>query len=271
MIRYSLSKLGKRPKGSTVVLPPLSARLGTEKAYYAALRAMLAGMASEVRDSVIEAYRADMGQQRAIPSLTGDAAGKAWFERLNNLAAALARVATDTVNRILGLEAQRHTTEFMATAKKALGIDLRAVVTQEDLAEYMRLAADRNASLITSLSDDIVKRVERVTYENYVAGNSVKTLREQLQKQLGIGDNRARLIARDQTAKLNSDLNKIRQQQAGVTSYSWMTSHDERVRARHKKLDGNVYKWGEPTGAEDGLPPGQPIQCRCIARGVVEF
>ena len=159
----------------------------------------------------------------------------------------------------------------MATAKRALGINLSAVVRDEDLADYLQAAVARNTSLIQSLSDDIVKRIEQTVYTNSIAGNSVTTLRKSLQAQFGITDRRARLIARDQTGKFNSDLNKIRQQQAGVTSYVWLTAHDERVRPLHKKLDGNTYKWGEPTGAEEGLPPGQPINCRCVARGVVEF
>jgi uncharacterized protein with gpF-like domain len=83
-----------------------------------------------------------------------------------------------------------------------------------------------------------------------------------LQEQFGITDRRAK-IARDQTSKLNSDLNKIRQQQAGVTTY--------KVRERQRKLDGKSYKWGEATGVENGLPPGQPINCRCLARRIVEF
>jgi uncharacterized protein with gpF-like domain len=39
----------------------------------------------------------------------------------------------------------------------------------------------------------------------------------------------------------------------------------------HRSLDGKVYEYGKPTGAEQGLPPGQPINCRCVARGIVEF
>ena len=99
----------------------------------------------------------------------------------------------------------------------------------------------------------------------------MRDLRARLKADFGIADKRAALIAQDQTAKLNSDLNRIRQEQAGVTSYEWRTSRDERVRERHRKLDGTVYKWGEPTGAEEGLPPGKPIRCRCVALGVVDF
>ena len=59
--------------------------------------------------------------------------------------------------------------------------------------------------------------------------------------------------------------------QAGIEKYTWRTSQDELVRPRHARLEGNVYRYGEPTGAEDGLPPGQPIQCRCVAQAIVSF
>ncbi len=273
MLRYSIAKLGRqagRKKGTNADLPIIEGRLGTEKAYYAALRSMLAEMARETRESIIPAYEAEQKQKRAPRAYTGDA-DEFWFSRLWALTVALQRVASDSVNRILGMEAVRHTDQFMAAAKKAIGIDLRSVVQQEDLADYLTAAAARNVSLITGLADDTVKRIEQTVLNNSIAGNSVTTLRKALQEDFGIADRRARLIARDQTAKLNSDMNRIRQEQAGVTSYSWLTSRDERVRERHRRLDGKVYKWGEATGAEQGLPPGQPINCRCVARGIVEF
>ncbi|MGO4196856.1 minor capsid protein [Rhizobium sp. YAF28] len=270
MLRYSLAKLVDRPKGTVVELPPVDVRLSAEKQQYAALRSMLNGIATEAREYIIPLYQQEQDMKRAARAFTGDA-DRAWFASLQALANQLQRIASDTVSRILDLEAQRHTDTFMATAKRALGINLSSVVRDEDLAEYLQAAVARNTSLIQSLSDDIVKRIEQTVYTNSIAGNSVTTLRKELQTQFGITDRRARLIARDQTAKFNSDLNKIRQQQAGVTSYVWMTAHDERVRPLHKKLDGNTYKWGEATGAEQGLPPGQPINCRCVARGIVEF
>lgn len=273
MLRYSIAKLGRqagRKAGTKAELPPVNARLSAEKEYNAALRSMLAALAKETREGIIPLYVAEQQQKRAQPSLTGDA-DTFWFNKIQALAQSLARVASETVNRVLRLESQKHTENFMATAKRTLGIDLRSVVQQEDLAGYLTEAAGRNTSLITSLADDTVKRVQQAVYDNGIAGNSAATLRKTLQEQFGIVDRRAKLIARDQTAKWNADMSRIRQQQAGVTSYVWMTSHDERVRERHRKLDGKTYKWGEATGAEGGLPPGQPVQCRCVARGVVEF
>lgn len=273
MLRYSIAKLGRqagRKKGSSADLPIIEGRLGTEKAYYSALRSMLAEIATETRQSIIPLYEQEQAAKRAQRAFTGDA-DQSWFSRLRALIVALQRVSSDTVNRVLTLEASRHTDQFLAAAKKAIGIDLRSVVQQEDLAAYLVEAAGRNTSLITGLADDTLKRIEQTVYNNSIAGNSVTTLRKALQDDFGISDRRAKLIARDQTAKLNSDLSRIRQEQAGVTSYTWTTSRDERVRERHRRLDGKVYKWGEATGAEQGLPPGQPINCRCISRGLVEF
>jgi SPP1 gp7 family putative phage head morphogenesis protein len=271
MLRYSLAKTVDRPKGTSVTLPPIQVRLAAENEYYAALRRMLTQIAAETREDIIPRYQADIQAERARRAFTGDGAEGTWFTRLRSLINQLTGTAAQTVRNVLNLEAQRHTANFMAAAKKALGIDLAAVVRDEDLAEYLQAAVDRNTSLITNLGDDIRQRIERTVYDNSIAGNSVATLKKQLAKQFGFADSRAQLIARDQTSKFNSDLNRIRQTQAGVTSYSWMTSHDERVRPLHRALDGKVYKWGEPTGAEDGLPPGQPIRCRCVARGIVEF
>jgi SPP1 gp7 family putative phage head morphogenesis protein len=279
MLRYSLSRAVKRPKGTRVTLPPVQVRLAAEKQYYAELRRMLAQIATEVRESVLPAYQADMMHRRMI----GDAATSSWFARLRSVINHLTGAASQMVGRILNLESQKHTENFMATAKKALGIDLSAVVRDEDLADYLQAAVDRNTSLITNLGDDIRQRIERTVYDNSIAGNSVATLKKQLASQFGIADRRAQLIARDQTSKFNSDLNKIRQQQAGITEYVFTTAHDERVRKTHAAMEGKTCRWDDPTvyRADDGswisrsggveLHPGQDINCRCVSRGIVVF
>lgn len=267
MLRYSLAKAVERPKGTRVTLPPISPRLAPELQYRTALRRILSAAAKEVRESVIPLYQAD----RTMRSYTGDAARESWFARLRALINELTGVVSGTVRNILDLEGKQHTKGFMAAARKALGIDLAAVIHDEDIADYVETAVARNVSLITNFGDDLLKRIEQTVYDNSVAGNTVATLKAKLKEQFGISDRRAQLIARDQIGKFTSDLNRVRQTQAGVTSYTWLTSRDERVRERHRKLDGKEYKWGEATGAEDGLPPGQPIRCRCVARGIVEF
>lgn len=261
MITYRIVDLVDRRKGKTI-LPPIEERLSARKSYLAALRTMNRVLVQHVRDDIIPAYRPIR--------LTRDA-DEGTFRSFRALADALSRITGQTVERILQLEARRHTDTFVKDARRALGVDVTAIVRQEDLEEYLQTAVARNTGLIKSLSEDMVKRVEQAVIANELNGRSVKELKRVLVEEFGIVDRRAQLIARDQTAKLNSDLNKIRQQQAGINDYKWMTSGDERVRKLHKSLDGKEYEWGEYTGAEGGLPPGQPVQCRCIARAVVKF
>lgn len=78
---------------------------------------------------------------------------------------------------------------------------------------------------------------------------------------------RATLIARDQVAKFNSELNRIRQTNLGLTRYTWSTSKDERVRPEHRRREGKVFTWADPPA--DGHP-GIPVRCRCVAQPIVD-
>ncbi len=72
--------------------------------------------------------------------------------------------------------------------------------------------------------------------------------------------NRARLIARDQIGKLNGQLDRQKQTEAGLESYIWRGTLDSRERPAHVAREGEVFQWDAPP--PDGSP-GQPIQCRC--------
>lgn len=260
-MKYDLSNMVARKPGTTALVPIIEPPAALEKAILAQLRRVGQEAARGFREIILPAY------QR---KLIRDAEESDW-ERFKLLIRAMIRAAADQVSQLLRLEGRRHTKAWMTSARKAFGIDLSSVVKEEDLEAYLEQAALRNASLISGLGDDLIKRVQMETTNALIAGESASSLQERIRKQLGISDNRARLIARDQTSKLTSDLNRVRHQQAGIEEYIWRTSHDERVRERHRKLEGLRYKYGEPTGAEDGLPPGQPIQCRCVAQAVVTF
>jgi SPP1 gp7 family putative phage head morphogenesis protein len=263
--RYDLAAMVERRKGTTAILPPIEDSAGARSDYLKALRAMLRGANAYVRSDLLPEVEREM-----TANLTRDI-GEGLFARLAGVFGNLAYAAEQMVDRILGLEAKRHTAKFKAQAKKALGVDLSAVVREEDLTGYLENAATRNVGLIRGLSADLVKRFQERVTTALIQGETAKALRKTLTEEFGIADRRAQLVAADQIAKLNSDMNRIRHEQAGVTSYKWMTSRDERVRPLHRELEGKVYTYGEETGAEGGLPPGQPIRCRCIARGIVQF
>lgn len=249
MTRYELRRLLRRARGSQIRLPRIEESAGGRAAYLKALRAMM----------------------REMVPIAREARGQVDLELLARTALLLTDTAKRTVNEILRLESRRHTETFIAGARRALGVDLRAVVRDEDLAGFLSDAAFRNAGLIKNLSDDAVSRISQTVMDGVLSGSPRADVQRRLTENFGILDRRAKLIAQDQMAKLNADLNRERHLQAGVLEYEWSTSRDERVRPRHRALDGKIYRYGEPTAAEGGLPPGKPVRCRCVAIGIVQF
>ncbi|MBL4699785.1 MAG: minor capsid protein [Phycisphaeraceae bacterium] len=280
MIRFNLAEVAAsnsrgtgqpaRAKGTIVKLPRIEETIGSVNSYKIALRTMLRGIAKDVRENILPVALAEIKARKAEERLQRDMGGEE-LEGLRLVTETLVAAATGLVGRIIGLESQRHSKQFMRQARRALGIDLAAVIHDEDLGEYLRTASARNASLIKSLSEDAIKRVEQTVIAATIDGDTATKLRAELTKQFGVLNSRANLIATDQMAKLNSDLNMIRHTQAGIAEYFWQTAEDEKVRAEHNALNGQKFRYDRPTTEKDGLRPGQPIRCRCIAIAVVQF
>lgn len=115
---------------------------------------------------------------------------------------------------------------------------------------------------LRSLLSDVSETVRTA----HAQGLRVEVLAQQLQDRFSVSDSRAALIARDQTLKLNGQLNRSKQQAAGVTHYRWATSRDERVRKSHQKLQGTLQSWSVPPSVGH---PGEDYQCRCTAIPVI--
>lgn len=267
MQSYSLAAMLPHRHG-TAQLPMLRESLSLERGMLSTLRRMLRACAATIREVVLPEFE-------RTPSLSQDALTRDvdsdTFERMRQVFRGLVRVAAEAVRDLLRAESVRHTDQFVSVARRALGVDLRAVVRAEDLEAFVDAVALRNAGLITGITDELASRVQRLTTTAVLQGRTTRELQGQIAQALRSSDARARLIARDQTAKLNSELNERRHRQAGITRYIWRTARDERVRPLHRRLDGQEFEYGERTPAEEGLPPGQPIQCRCVAQAVVEF
>jgi SPP1 gp7 family putative phage head morphogenesis protein len=132
-------------------------------------------------------------------------------------------------------------------------------------------------ALIRGVTDEIVKRAEATLTDMIVKRASEAEIADAFDKAFGWGAARSRLIARDQSSKFWGTLNRIRQEQAGVTEYEWWTCQDERVRGNpeglypkarpsHWDRHARIFRWDRPPS--DGHP-GEPIMCRCVARPIL--
>lgn len=165
--------------------------------------------------------------------------------------------------------------QWRRIVRSAVGVDL--FVSEPWLAPKLRSWARENAQLITSLEEDALGQVATWTQRGIRQGWRWEDIATALEDRYEVSRGRARFIARDQVATLNSELTQERQTQAGVSEYEWSTSKDERVRGAprngiggkypsavpsHVAREGKVFKWADaPEGGHPGIAPN----CRCVA------
>lgn len=160
---------------------------------------------------------------------------------------------------------------------KSFGINIYA--GNQAVSDYLDATVKDNVRLIKSIPDQYLTQVESIVLGNMRAGMRPSAINKQLQDQFGVTERRARVISRDQVSKASNGLAKKRMESSGFKYFQWIDSKDSRVRSRHKHISNKVTKYGKgiysfsdlPIG-EQGVPvaPGQPIQCRCVMRPVLE-
>lgn len=166
--------------------------------------------------------------------------------------------------------------------RKGLGIDTLAIFDDPRISEALQVGSMEMSQLIVSIPGEYLGKVARAVTDNYL-GRSLpegRSLLEQIKHIGGVTENRAKLIARDQTSKLTGIINQTRQQGIGIDEYIWRTVKDERVVGRpggiypdgnkvhgdHYHREGKKFRWDTPP--PDGHP-GHPIQCRCWAEPII--
>lgn len=170
----------------------------------------------------------------------------------------LARRADVSIMAAYEAEERRYRRRLGQSIKARYGVDAENLMSAADVRDQVQVSVQSASALVRGLGEDSVKRLEFTVLDSARKGESTTSLSERIRKELNIVRSRARLIARDQAASLNSTLAKTRQEQFGIDSYIWQTAMDERVRHEHAKREGKVFNWDDPPN--DGHP-GEPINC----------
>lgn len=135
---------------------------------------------------------------------------------------------------------------------------------------------ENNMMLISNLPKEVYKILKKA----YLSGKSFRgtDVEKDLYERLG---DRAKLITRTESAKVNTALTEVRSRSVGVKCYIWSTSGDQRVRDTHSVLDNVLVFWDDaPTfvhinksgkQTEDRHHSGNIYNCRCIALPVFEL
>jgi SPP1 gp7 family putative phage head morphogenesis protein len=170
--------------------------------------------------------------------------------------------------------------QIQKTYNAAFSIDLSGMLSNAVVKNRLEEAVKENRALITSIQTDFINDVGSTVFTNLSNGGRHENLLSLISERGRLSKVRAKFIARDQTAKLNSALTEARQKSLGVDLYEWGGAGDERQRQGHFVLNGKTCKYSDSTvysdnegktwekrkciGAYEGSP-GTDFQCRCVA------
>lgn len=144
--------------------------------------------------------------------------------------------------------------ESNARGQRLMGVSYTDVGVMPLVATFR----EKNLQLIENAAGDFMDQLSEVLSDPEVHGLRVEEIAARIQERSDVSESRAELIARDQTLRLNRQVTGARQQSAGVSSFQWSTSQDERVRDTHAALEGRVFPWSSPPVEFND------IQCRCV-------
>ena len=266
----------KRPKGTKPdVAAGISYNVELQRLVRAVTRDINANLMPTVRNLAPE-YQRDSASDVTDSALVMDS----WVDVLTNALRALRalriRWSSPQFQALANDVARRFVTSANNSNRRRterdMGIDIFSDSTT--ITNYVQASIADNVRLIQSIPEQYLTQVESIVMTNIRSGGRPSSIAKSLQQQFGVTERRAKMISRDQTSKVNGDLNRMRQQDVGFEYFKWSTSHDERVRDRHEDISEKrtaygvgVYRWDNPPLSDRGTPIicGQDFQCRCIA------
>lgn len=267
-IMRSMQRLGRaRPRRRGGRLPKWLYPSSVEREYFR----LLFGLAQELielTDKELIQQLESLTQERNMMRPRLDA----WTDRIRTIRNRLALLfskAAEQRHRQVGAVAVNvskfNREQLNKTARAALGVEV--LLREEWLRDELASFSAQNVDLITSIQERYLTSVESVVQQGMRQGMRPEEIAKRVREVGKVTKRRARFIARDQVAKLNGQLTELRQNEVGVRRYRWRTSLDERVREKHARREGKIYRWRDPP---DGGHPGFEYNCRCIAEPVLE-
>lgn len=247
------------------------------------LRKMIEPMKLEIND-VIEDLRKNDRDAREVGQRL-EAIKKKHESQFEFIAESMSKDWVNSVNRY-------NRNQMIENLRDALGIDASTIIS-EDIKEDLEMMMYESALYIKTIPSELVFRVSDRVLQHYkgIPMPENRTLSRQIKEEFKISDGRAKVIARDQTSKMNTSISAIRQREIGIDMYVWETMKDERVvgkpgglykkiNSKHKNhyiMQGKLCKWEDPTVYSDDkgktwkkrteeMPhnhPGDDIMCRC--------
>lgn len=292
-MNHRVGRTRKRPA------QPVDASKKVERFYRLQLQSLVKAMAREVRKEVLPVIKEEAAEYTLDAHYTRDT----WADRIiETLSRIMGRYTGETglfqqqyermAARTVSMAEAESTGAFLKSVNKAVGVDLEPVLNSQGMSEYLTVATRANVDLIKSVPQEYFDRIENAVLGGVRGGQAPAQIARNIREATGVSERRARLLARDQSAKLTSEITERRQSQSGIQYYRSSTAGDERVTGKpggkypNAKIScwgisqrdigygKGVYTWkdGAEWGGQTGLHPGRHHNlCRCSATPVFNF
>lgn len=260
-------------------LPRQAEPIGLMNTYAARINRMRADMIASIREHVVPSLEAIAASASRIAldaknkSLgEGIDAARAAFDKKWNRAAMTA-IVEPIAKDVPKFQAGQLNKQLSSAIGSTISLDI--VGSEAWVANAAAEWTAENVALIKSIPDTFYPDLEKYLTSEVADGARFEELAATLEDRYDITASRARLIARDQIGKFNGDLNRVRQQDLGISKFVWRTMGDERVRddatagpgEGHVERNGKEFTWDDPP---EGETPGEPVCCRCYAEPAIQ-
>ena len=281
----TLAKVGKKFYGHRTLVSKYEPQIpsASERAYNSLVNSYMGILREELMKelpNLKEAYREELRKDSADGSRADSATGiylavtRIFNSVKNNV---IARTTGFGLRRKLeelaNLNRKLTVKEWKKAIRATLGVDIREDYYLGDFyVEQLAKWVSENVDLIKTIPEDSLDKMKDIVLDGYTNGKSTTDMAKQIRLVYKISKNRAKFIAADQTAKLNGQIQRAQQLDAGVSRYKWCTCGDERVRSSHRSLNGKIFSWNEAPLNSDGrrCHPGEDFRCRCVGRPVFD-
>lgn len=253
------------------VLKAVRANAGIEAWYQAKLEALVKELDDSLNWFLTAAYRkeqpATIAMDRSAASMVN-----AVFKRL---ARRWLRKFDDLGPQLAGKFAERavsHSNLALQKILKDAGWTVRFTLTPAARDALDAIIAE-NVGLIKSIAAQHLTAVQGVVMRSVASGHDMGTMAKELQKSYGVTRRRASLIARDQTAKANAVITRVRQVELGIKEAIWCHSTaGKHPRPSHVAMNNKRYLVAEGMYDPDEgrkIMPGELVNCRCYSKSVI--
>ena len=189
------------------------------------------------------------------------------------------KFATEFANELAkkGLRYQRGIWRKFYNAAKKLHYEALPPTYSKYEAQIMSKAVKHNFEMIKSIPRRTVEimehkytssLIEEVAKGKLTRGSFMRELQSH-------GVKNARLIARTETAKLQTAIAETRARDLGSVAYFWLSSNDKRTRPSHRMMNGVIVFWRDLLTEKphlDGMfgNAGEFPNCRCAPQPIVD-